>query len=307
MNGLQRLELISKIGRELQSRMTYADIAAYLNGFGVNCSNSHPSTNSKWVYVKEVLSDVGLEIIVRIADELGIEHQFAVTNVSTNKNWKPNHFRLFISHLSEHKLTASNLQSALYEYGVSSFVAHEDITPTEEWQAEIESSLLSMDAIVAILTPGFHESLWTDHEIGAAIGRNLYIIPLDKGIKPYGFIAKYQAVPTRGKTVRQVAEEIFNYLITKKKSRYRMMESIADLIISSSDEITFRKYFKLFTRIISPANELLTKVSSNLSSKDFIISSNKLLQEVNQYFDSVGIEPIKIDKSDNQILDDIPF
>jgi hypothetical protein len=34
MKQIERLSLIDKIGRELQSRMTYTDIDAYLKGFG---------------------------------------------------------------------------------------------------------------------------------------------------------------------------------------------------------------------------------------------------------------------------------
>ncbi len=36
MKQIERMELISRIGRELQSRMTYRDIAIYLSGFGID-------------------------------------------------------------------------------------------------------------------------------------------------------------------------------------------------------------------------------------------------------------------------------
>jgi hypothetical protein len=51
----------------------------------------------------------------------------------------------------------------LRSFGVSAFVAHENIEPTK-WQDEIEKALLSMNALAAILMPGFHESKWTDQE-----------------------------------------------------------------------------------------------------------------------------------------------
>ena len=59
---------------------------------------------------------------------------------------------------------------------MSCFVAHVDIHPTKEWQDEIESALSSMDGFVALLTDKFHESDWTDQEVGFALARGVPII-----------------------------------------------------------------------------------------------------------------------------------
>src|SRR5208283_1859713 len=74
------------------------------------------------------------------------------------------------------------------------FVAHEDIHPTTEWQNEIENALFSMDAFVALMTQEFHDSLWTDQEVGVAFGRGVPIIAVKLGRDPYGFIGKFQAL-----------------------------------------------------------------------------------------------------------------
>jgi hypothetical protein len=108
--------------------------------------------------------------------------------------WGPGRFRVFLSHKTEVKKETANLKGALARYGVSSFVAHEDIHPTQNWQNEIESALASSDAFVAILTEKFHESLWTDQEVGYALARGIPIIALRLGRDPYGFIGKFQAL-----------------------------------------------------------------------------------------------------------------
>jgi len=54
---LDRIHLIDRIGRELQSRMTFSDIDVYLGAYGIDCKDFQPSANSKWVYVKELLAD----------------------------------------------------------------------------------------------------------------------------------------------------------------------------------------------------------------------------------------------------------
>ncbi len=55
MKPLEKIELISLIGRELQSRMTYSDIDQYFAAVGVKSKPKSGTFNSKWVYVKEIL------------------------------------------------------------------------------------------------------------------------------------------------------------------------------------------------------------------------------------------------------------
>ncbi|MGA2297887.1 MAG: toll/interleukin-1 receptor domain-containing protein [FCB group bacterium] len=112
-----------------------------------------------------------------------------------NRIWgNPNNFNLFLSHKSEFKKESAQLKQDLLFYGISCFVAHEDIEPAKEWQNEIENALFSADALLALMTEKFHESNWTDQEIGIAIGRGIPIISVRLGTDPYGFIGKYQAL-----------------------------------------------------------------------------------------------------------------
>jgi hypothetical protein len=82
------------------------------------------------------------------------------------------------SGLSLFKYQTSKLQRSLKGYGISSFVSDEDIEPTKEWLKEIEIALFSMDALAAIRMPGFHESNWTDHEVGVGVDRDVIVIPI---------------------------------------------------------------------------------------------------------------------------------
>ncbi len=103
-------------------------------------------------------------------------------------------FRLFLSHKSEVKNETGALKERLEAFGVSCFVAHVDIRPTKEWQAEIESALASMDGFVALLTDKFHESDWTDQEVGFAFARGVPIAAVRLERDPYGFIGKFQGL-----------------------------------------------------------------------------------------------------------------
>jgi len=66
-----RMDIISKIGRELQASMTTMDINIYLKSFGIQTPGTQVA-DSKWVYVREILSAVNEDIILRIARDLKI-------------------------------------------------------------------------------------------------------------------------------------------------------------------------------------------------------------------------------------------
>jgi hypothetical protein len=101
--------------------------------------------------------------------------------------WGREAFRVFLCHKAEAKKQASELKAQLRQFGVSSFVAHKDIHPTKEWQTEIENALYSMDALVAMLSEGFHESLWTDQEAAVPLG-GVPVILVRLGKDPAGLL-----------------------------------------------------------------------------------------------------------------------
>jgi hypothetical protein len=129
---------------------------------------------------------------------------------ATKRIWRNDGFRIFLSHKSEVKKEAASLKDQLGLFGVSCFVAHEDIRPTREWQDEIEGALATMDGCVALMTQDFHESDWTDQEVGFAFARGVPIIAVRLGRDPYGFIGKFQGLSSAWSTA---AVDIVNVLI----------------------------------------------------------------------------------------------
>ena len=117
-----------------------------------------------------------------------------VAPTATKRIWGDEGFRVFLSHKVGVKKQTAELKEALELYGISSFVAHADIRPTKAWQDEIENALSTMDAFVALMTEDFHESDWTDQEVGFAFARGVPMIAVKLGRDPYGFIGKFQAL-----------------------------------------------------------------------------------------------------------------
>ena len=129
---------------------------------------------------------------------------------ATKRIWGDDGFRVFFSHKSEVKKETSALKDGLRLFGISCFVAHEDIHPTKAWQDEIENALASMDGFVALMTENFHDSDWTDQEVGYAVARGVPIIAVRLGKDPYGFIGKFQALSSAWLTA---VEDIVKVLI----------------------------------------------------------------------------------------------
>lgn len=140
-----------------------------------------------------------------------------------NRIWGKNGFRVFLSHKANIKREAAGLKKRLRTFGISGFVAHEDIRPNKEWQNEIENALSSMNALVALMTEGFHESDWTDQEIGFAFGRGLPIVAVKLGMDPYGFLGKFQALSCNWETS---ATEIAKVLIQNPNMLNAYIESV---------------------------------------------------------------------------------
>ncbi|WP_353269430.1 toll/interleukin-1 receptor domain-containing protein [Gemmatimonas sp.] len=123
---------------------------------------------------------------------------------------------------------------------MSCFVAHEDIAPTLGWQEQIERALFAMDAMLAIHTEGFSESVWTQQEIGVAIGRGVKIISLKlENEDPKGFIARDQAILRRGRTADAITPEIVAILTNDPLTKTRYAQVTSQEAVNDPDEIPF--------------------------------------------------------------------
>jgi hypothetical protein len=140
--------------------------------------------------------------------------------------WAPRQFRLFISHVTSFRQRATALRQELSRYHISGFVAHETIDPGELWQREIEAALRSMDAMAALITLDFHDSKWTDQEVGWALGSGVYVLPVRRGADPYGFLGEVQGIQGLGKKVPEVAKDIFETLLRVSPTKEALLEAV---------------------------------------------------------------------------------
>lgn len=144
--------------------------------------------------------------------------------------FKGNGVRVFLSHLSRHRQLVGDVSTWLNSYGIESFVAHDTIEPSKEWQAVIEAGLAECDAMIVFLHAGFKESTWCDQEVGWALGRHIPLLPLNFDQNPHGFMGKFQALPcTRtGQTLHPtvIASQIADWLVRDGRLQPRMAETL---------------------------------------------------------------------------------
>ena len=217
------MELVSRIGRELQSRYTFDQINDFLGAYKVR-GPEKLAYNSKWRYVREALQQVDNGVVLKIAEDLDLDVHEAQVSLAVPRNWSnTTAFRLFVSHVSQDKHKALRLKYCLAPYAIHAFVAHEDIHPTAEWQKEIERALYAMNAFLAIHTPGFSESYWTQQEVGFALGRGTKVISFKMGEDPTGFIAKHQALSRQNRTAEEIAKEVNEILASDERTSPKLL------------------------------------------------------------------------------------
>jgi hypothetical protein len=100
----------------------------------------------------------------------------------------------FLSHHHEDLSFAQSVGAALRTFGFAPFIAHRDLESGTEWRDEIQRMLRESALLIAIVTPKFATSDWTDQEVGFAIGRDVPVVPVSVGLAPYGFLGHIQGV-----------------------------------------------------------------------------------------------------------------
>jgi hypothetical protein len=187
----------------------------------------------KHAYVLRMAREASDQSLIDLAQHVGFRLEEALKPGVDPPFWRKRMFRLFISHLSSEKAYAAELQAALLPFGISSFVAHNDIEPTKEWQTQIETALSTAHSLVALLHPKFHLSNWTDQEIGFAMGKGLPVFAVRFGQDPYGFIGRFQGFSGQNKPALTLAHELFDSYRKNKQTQPRMAEVLVDLFEDS--------------------------------------------------------------------------
>jgi hypothetical protein len=214
--------------------------------------------------IEDVIDYFDIDLWYQQKDPERYHRIFAASVTASADFWDEGFLRLFVSHLSSNKERMSAMKAELSHWGISAFIAHQDIEPSKEWMSEIEVGLETMEALAAVVEPGFKESDWCSQEVGYALGRKVDIIPLRAGLDPFGFFGKFQGIQIKGRYPKEVAEEIVKLLLRKPKHRDKLFQSMAKAFanLQSVQKIAFFETLDSWSVGTDPQLKSLLETSS---------------------------------------------
>ncbi len=120
----QRLNLKKEISGRL-SPEDYPLIDTTLKEFGL--PTTYEWNGEKYDYLLHALQDAPDQILIDLGAHVGFIFETTYSSLVEPAFWQKGMLRVFLSHLATHKVSAAKLQEAFLEYGISCFVAHNDI------------------------------------------------------------------------------------------------------------------------------------------------------------------------------------
>jgi hypothetical protein len=177
--------------------------------------------------------------------------------------------KAFISYSSLDKEIASVLQETLSYYKIVSFLAHENIEISQEWETRIINELQETNFFICLLSKNFLKSPYCLQETGIALILKKPIIPLslDKTVSP-GFISKCQSKSVTKESLS--IEDIIPGLLRFHK--IIAIDIIFDIIKNSNTFISAEINFEL----IAPVFSILTK-NQCIKLIDIILNNGQIL------------------------------
>ena len=226
----ERVALIKEIAGRLATE-DWPLIDVTLKQFSLPWTDDWQGTEH--AYVLHMIEKAPDQSLIDLAQHVGFQFEEVTRRRIEPPFWRKGMFRVFVTHLAIHRDFAGELQEALLKFGVSCFIAHNDIEPTQEWQTQIETALATCDTLVALLHKNFHLSKWTDQEIGFSMGRGVPAFAVRFDQDPYGFIGRFQAFNGTGKTAAVLGRELFDAYRKNKQTQRRMSEVLVGLFEES--------------------------------------------------------------------------
>jgi TIR domain len=261
-------------------------------------------------------------VALEMADEADPEYQKAsllssrpLVDPDTLTIWEPGCIRLFVTHRDTHKHQARALADELIHYGISAFVAHDTIEPMEKWQAEILKGLETMEVMLAFVTDDFNGSVWTNQELGYALGRNVPIIALKvERADPLGFVGINQALRGDASDPKKTARQVYRLLAEKLGQKSRLQRALVTAFATSPNFDETRAQFDMLSRTVSALTDeetalITTAFEANDKLHKAIYLTNhyhRLLQFMQRttgrtyHYDGIKLVP-------ERVTDEIPF
>lgn len=142
---------------------------------------------------------------------------------------------VFLSYSSKDRSQAVDIKCTLEMYGITVFVAHEDMANGEIWKKELKTKLRRCDVFAVLLSENYHQSIHTDQEFGMALAYKKPIQPINlDGTMPYGFMGDFNST-NFFKTGKFDVEKLASEIVDSVKDP----ETLFDFMISKMADADF--------------------------------------------------------------------
>lgn len=237
----ERLNLIKQLIVDLAAD-DWEEIELTLDTFGASDLGPRQGWHGNDEYARKRLKLSSDDALVALHSHLHPDISVGIAPTAGGP-WQEGYVKLFLTHTHPNKILAKAIRDRLLLYGIDTFVAHEMIEPSKEWQEEIELALATCEALAALVTKDVVTSKYCDQEIGFAMGRGLVVIPIRQETDPHGFFGKYQGAPgAEGPYASWVISDgIFDALVTNAKTKRKMGPAIVKRYATSQSYDGARK------------------------------------------------------------------
>lgn len=179
---------------------------------------------------------------------------------------------VFISHKAQEKNVATDLKNKLAYWGVSGFVAHEDIEVTSYWATEIENNLRTCDALVYISSPASNSSEWCQQEVGWALGRDIPVVAFCTGEEPKAFLGQRQAC-SLGR-YSNAAMTVLNVLLADPRTCHAAVNGLIELLRGSMSYDSSNQIVKVLNNAVFISSEQANSLEACIANNDQVRDAN---------------------------------
>jgi len=280
----ERIRLIKEARASFSLRPT-SEMELILQEFGVPTYNRDGEWESPddETYCTSQLQQADDSVLVAVHEFLQGEDAAPSTRPTLDGDslWGSQPARAFLSHVYGHRDFVGTVKLSLASFGISGFVAHDDISPSHDWRNSIKAALATCDVFVAFLDEGFHSSQWCDQEVGWALSRGVPILPIrpegfDRTKARDGFLEESQDIcldqASGPSKARWTADRIFVSLFSHTQTREVGVKALAEAFVHSRSYDQTRRLWDLIKR--QPLIE-----GPQLRRLEYAVSSNNQVYE----------------------------
>lgn len=189
--------------------------------------------------------------------------------------------KIFICYSNLDGVVAGKIYNLFETYcGYEVFLAHEELSPSDDWPEEILRNLKKTDYVISVISRNFYSSSFANQEIGLGLAYGKRIIPISiDGSDPKGFIDKKQAhkcSDTSEAELFRAVTIIASLPIKHPKYKPFIEKNIESLLFAFEHS----KHFKTTSLVIDSMVQLSTYIKFSKSQLDRIIAAYKTNFEI---------------------------